>query len=127
MYVSVLGMRNYSRSPDACANQCDCRQCLSLNFEGLDFGLAPAHLATLCLADSMRTVMNLQAIIMDSLQANAGHALTFDDVVKCVAERLEGDIRATLNDLTDRKWIERHVGGRDHPWRYGAPPIERRI
>lgn len=44
---------------------------------------------------------------MDILRANAGRALTFDDLVKGVAERLEDDIRATLNDLTDRKQILR--------------------
>jgi hypothetical protein len=70
--------------------------------------------------------MNLRATILDVLQADASHALTFDDVAKGVVERLEGDIRATLNALTDELQIERHPGGRDHSCRYQAKPMNRR-
>jgi hypothetical protein len=70
--------------------------------------------------------MDLRAAVLDVLQANASRALTFDDVVKGVAERLERDIRANLNELAAEERILRHVGGRDHRWRYQAPPIKPR-
>ena len=66
--------------------------------------------------------MELQAVILDALEEKSGNALVFDEVVKGVAERLEDQIRQTLNDLTDKQKIQRHVGGRDHPWRYQAYP-----
>jgi hypothetical protein len=69
--------------------------------------------------------MDLHEAIMDVLNANDSRALTFDEVVKTVAERLEGDIRATLNELYDKEKILRHVGGKDHPWRYQAKPLPR--
>jgi hypothetical protein len=68
--------------------------------------------------------MDLRAAIIGVLNSST-HALTFDEVVKGVAERLEDDIRATLNELADKEQIHRHVGGRDHLWRYQALPIKR--
>lgn len=70
--------------------------------------------------------MALEATIL-SVLLESGQALKFDDVVKGVAEKLEDDIRATLNDLADKEAIIRHVGGRDHSWRYQALPIKRRV
>jgi hypothetical protein len=69
--------------------------------------------------------MDLRAAIKDVLGPGT-RALTFEDVVKGVGERLEGEIRATLNDLADKKQILRHIGGKNHPWRYQAIQIKRR-
>jgi hypothetical protein len=70
--------------------------------------------------------MDLRATILDVLRADASHALTFDSVVKGVAEKLAPEIRATLNDLFDKGQIDRQIGGRDQPWRYQAR-ITRRL
>jgi hypothetical protein len=64
---------------------------------------------------------------MDALEENGARAFTFDEVVKGVAKRLETEIRETLNDLSDKQRIQRHVGGQGHPWRYQARPTYRRI
>jgi hypothetical protein len=53
--------------------------------------------------------------VLSILQADAGHALTFDEVVSGVAATLKDDIRTTLNELADQDQIQRHVGGRDSP------------
>jgi len=66
--------------------------------------------------------MNLRAIVLAVLKANASHAFTLDEVVKGVAERLESDVRETLNDLARKERICRHIGGHDHPWLYQAVP-----
>ena len=71
--------------------------------------------------------MNLQATIFEVLQSDPRHALTFDEIVRGVSERLEGDIRANLNKFTDEQRIHRHQGGRDYPWRYQAVQINRRV
>jgi predicted transcriptional regulator len=70
--------------------------------------------------------MDLQETVMDVLRAS-GQVLTFEEVLKGIAEKLEGDVRTTLNGLVDKKEITRHVGGRDHPWRYQAVPMRRRF
>ncbi len=69
--------------------------------------------------------MDLQSTIIDVLSASS-QALTFDEVVRDVAGRLEKDIRNTLNELADNERIYRHVGGKNHPWRYQAIPMKRR-
>ena len=66
--------------------------------------------------------MDLRSIVLAVLKADAGHAFTFDEVVKAVAERLESDVRETLNDLARKEQILRHFGGHDHPWHYQAFP-----
>jgi hypothetical protein len=68
--------------------------------------------------------MDLQTTIMDVLRSSGGQSLTIEDVARGVAERMKDDIRATLNDLTSKEQISRHVGGRDYPWRYQAKPLE---
>ena len=70
--------------------------------------------------------MDLQTTIMDVLR-RSGQALTFEDVVKCVAQKLEGDVRVTLNELASKEQILLHVGSRNHRWRYQALPIKRRF
>jgi hypothetical protein len=71
------------------------------------------------------TPMDLQSTIMDVLRSS-GQALTFEDVVKCVAQKLEGDVRVTLKELVAKKQILLHVG-RNHRWRYQALPKKRRF
>lgn len=68
--------------------------------------------------------MDLRTVVLNSLSAD--RALTFEEVVQIVAHSLEPAIRDTLNDLADKKQILRHVGGRDHPWRYQAIAVKRR-
>ena len=70
--------------------------------------------------------MDLHKTVLSILQADASHALTFNDVVSGVAELLKDDIRTTLNELTDKSQIRRHVGGRGHSWRYQANRVKRR-
>jgi hypothetical protein len=72
------------------------------------------------------TPMDLQTTIMDVLRSS-GQALTFEDVVKCVAQKLEGDIRVTLNELVAQEQILVHVGARNHRWRYQARRKKRRF
>jgi hypothetical protein len=67
--------------------------------------------------------MDLQATIVDVLRASS-HAMTFENVVRGVAQRLEDDIRAKLNELADKDQIQRHPGGRNHLWRYQATPMK---
>jgi predicted transcriptional regulator len=72
------------------------------------------------------TPMDLQTTIMDVLR-RSGQALTFEDVVKCVAQKLEGDVRVTLNELVAKEQILLHVGDRNRRWRYQALPMKRRF
>ncbi|WP_020175858.1 hypothetical protein [Methyloferula stellata] len=69
--------------------------------------------------------MDLDATIMDTL-GSTDQALTFEEVVKGVAQRLEPQIREKLNELAGKDHIKRHQGGKDQPWRYQANPITRR-
>ena len=71
-------------------------------------------------------VMDLHKTVLSILQADACHALTFNDVVSGVAELLKDDIRTTLNELTNITEIRRHVGGRGHSWRHQANRVKRR-
>ncbi len=71
--------------------------------------------------------MDLRAIVLAVLKADTSHALTFDEVVKAVADRLESDVREALNDLARKEQIIRHIGGREHPWLYQAFPIGRQF
>lgn len=69
--------------------------------------------------------MDLRAVIIDVLGSGTD-TLTFEDVVKGVGEKLEAEIRVTLNDLAEKKQIIRHIGGKNYPWRYQAIPLKRR-
>lgn len=71
--------------------------------------------------------MDLEAAVLEALRFDRSRALTFSDVVKDVAERLEPSIRETLNRLHDSDQIKRHPSGRNHLWRYQALPFERRV
>ena len=70
--------------------------------------------------------MELKPLILDALLEDAAHAFTFDEVVSGIAKKLEPQIREVLNDLSDKQAIRRHVGGKNHRWRYQAKPIYRR-
>ena len=70
--------------------------------------------------------MDLNITIMNVL-GSTGAALTFEDVIEGVIQRLEPEIRNALNALHDEGRIERHLGGRNHPWRYRIKPINRRL
>jgi hypothetical protein len=77
-------------------------------------------------------ILNAEAVILNALEeAEADHpAMTFEEVVRSVAERLEANIRETLNALAKAEKITRLPGGRDHDWRYQAKPrapINKRI
>lgn len=61
--------------------------------------------------------MKLSESILDILR-HSGKAMTVEEIAKGIAGRLEEDIRATLNELAKTQQVLRHVGGRDHPWRY---------
>jgi hypothetical protein len=65
-------------------------------------------------------VDDLRGTIMDVLLRANGQALTSDEVVKGVAQRLEREIRDTLKELADGGRIKRVVGGEDDLWRYQA-------
>ncbi len=69
--------------------------------------------------------MDLEVTIMDTL-GSTSQALTFDEVVKGVAQKLEPQIREKLNELAGKDHIKCHQGGRDQPWRYQGNPITRR-
>jgi hypothetical protein len=71
--------------------------------------------------------MDLQAIVLEVLQADTSRALKLDDIVQEVAKRLERDILDTLNDLAKKERIICHVGVKGHPWHYQAKPIKRRV
>lgn len=66
--------------------------------------------------------MDLEHTIVDVLRVS-GQPMTFEDVVRGVAERLEGDIRAKLNQLADHQQIERLIGDRYRPSRYQATSL----
>ena len=58
------------------------------------------------------------ADLNECVEANTSHAFTLDEIVKGVAERLESDVRDTLNDLARKERICRLLAGT--PWRYQA-------
>lgn len=65
--------------------------------------------------------MELKAFVGDVLRGN-DRALTFEQIAEGVAIRLEDQIRTALNEMVEAGQVERHVGGRNHPWRYSAVP-----
>jgi hypothetical protein len=63
---------------------------------------------------------DLRGTIMDVLLLANGEALTSDEVVKGVVQKLEREIRDTLKELADSGRIKRLVGRNDDLWRYQA-------
>jgi hypothetical protein len=65
-------------------------------------------------------VDDLRGAIMDVLLRANGQALTSDEVVKGVAQRLEREIRNALKELADGGRIKRLIGSKEDLWRYQA-------
>jgi hypothetical protein len=66
--------------------------------------------------------MSLRGHVLNVLATDFSRAFPFDEVVKRVAELLEPEIRATLNELEKDGQIERHPGGKPYQTRYQGKP-----